>query len=123
MANNLTASFPEIRAGKQQTEFFKQNVAMKICKFEQGLEGKKYGDTLNRTYSSMSVIADPYTRGTAISIQDITDTAEQLIINKQFAQGFYIDEMDDLQNIYSAALEYGKKTGEYLSNQVDADVL
>jgi hypothetical protein len=35
MANDLTASFPEIWAGKQQTEFFKQNVAMKICKFEQ----------------------------------------------------------------------------------------
>lgn len=123
MANNLTASFPEIWAGKQQTEFFKQNVAMKIAKFEQGLEGKKYGDTLNRTYSSMSVIPDVYVRGTAIDIQDITDTGEQLVINKQYAQGFYIDEMDNAQNIYSAALEYGKKTGEYLSNQVDADVL
>jgi len=123
MANNLTASFPEIWAGKQQTEFFKQNVAMKIAKFEQGLEGKKYGDTLNRTYSNMSVIPDVYVRGTAINIQDITDTGEQLIVNKQYAQGFYIDEMDNAQNIYSAALEYGKKTGEYLSNQVDADVL
>jgi len=123
MANSLSASFPEIRAGKQQTTFFKENVAMKICKFEQGLEGKKYGDTLNRTYSSISNYVDPYTRGTAISIQDITDTAEQLIINKEYAQGFYVDEHDDIQSMYSAALEYGKKTGEYLSNQVDADVL
>jgi hypothetical protein len=62
MANDLTPSFPEIRAGKQQTEFFKQNVAMKICEFSQGLEGKKYGDTLNRTYTSMSTYADPYVR-------------------------------------------------------------
>ena len=123
MANDLTASFPEIRAGKQQTEFFKQNVAMKICEFSQGLDGKKYGDTLNRTYTSMSTYADPYVRWTAISIQDLTDTNEQLLVNKQFAQGFYIDEMDDLQNMYSAGIEYGKKTGEYLSNQVDADVL
>lgn len=123
MPNNLTASFPEIWAAKQQTEFFKQNVAMKITKFEQGLEGKKYGDVLNRTYSSMSVIPDPYVRGTAINIQDITDTAEQLTINREFAQGFYVDQHDDLQNIYSAAIEYGTKTGEYLSNQVDADVL
>lgn len=123
MSNSLSASFPEIWAGKQQTEFFKQNVAMKICQFEQGLEGKKYGDTLNRTYSSMSVIPDVYVRGTAINIQDLTDTNEALSINKQYAQGFYIDEMDNAQNIYSAALEYGKKTGEYLSNQVDADVL
>lgn len=123
MANSLSASFPEIRAGKQQTEFFKQNVAMKICQFEQGLEGKKYGDTLNRTYSSMSVYPDPYVRGTAISIQDLTDTNEQLVINSEYAQGFYVDEHDDLQNMYSAALEYGRKTGEYLSNQVDSVVL
>jgi len=123
MANNLTASFPEIWAGKQQTEFFKQNVAMKIAKFEQGLEGKKYGDTLNRTYTSMSVVPDAYVRGTAINIQDLTDTAEQLIINKEYAQGFYVDDHDDAQNMYSAALEYGTKTAEYLSNQIDADVL
>jgi hypothetical protein len=61
MANNLSASFPEIRAEEQQTEFFKQNVAMKICKFSQGLEGKKYGDTLNRTYSTMSEYVESYT--------------------------------------------------------------
>jgi hypothetical protein len=123
MANNLSASFPEIRAAKQQTEFFKQNVAMKICQFEQGLEGKKAGDTLNRTYSSMSTYVDPYVRGTAISIQDLTDTNEQLVINSEYAQGFYVDQHDDLQNAYSAALEYGRKTGEYLSNQVDSVVL
>lgn len=123
MANSLSASFPEIWAGKQQTEFFAQNVAMKICQFETGLEGKKYGDTLNRTYSSMSSYAEPYTPGTAMTIEDLTDANEQLLINKKFAKGFYVDEMDDLQNMYSAALEYGKKSGEYLSNQVDAEVL
>lgn len=123
MANNLSASFPEIRAGKQQTEFFKQNVAMKIAKFEQGLEGKKYGDTLNRTYSSMPTIPDAYVRGTSISAVDLTDTNEQLTINNEYAYRFYVDSHDDAQNMYSAALEYGKKTGEYLSNQVDAMVL
>jgi hypothetical protein len=110
MANDFSASFPEIWAKEQQTEFFKQNVAMKICKFEQGLEGKKYGDTLNRTYSTMSAYVDPYVPGTAISIEDLTDTNEQLLVNKKFSKGFYVDEMDDIQNIYSAALEYGKKS-------------
>jgi len=123
MANLLSPSFPEVRAGKQQTEFFKQNVAMKICKFEQGLEWKKYGDTLNRTYTSMSTIPDVYVRGTSINIEDLTDTNEQLIINAEYAQGFYIDEHDDLQSMYPAALEHGKKSAEYLSNQVDAMVL
>lgn len=123
MANNLSASFPDIWAAKQQTEFFKQNVAMKITNFSQGLEGKKYGDVLNRTYSSMSVVPDVYVRGTAMTAQDLTDTNESLTINKEYGQLFYIDEHDDLQNMYSAAIEYGKKTAEYLSNQIDADVL
>lgn len=123
MANNLSASFPEIRAGKQQTEFFKQNVAMKITQFEQGLEGKKYGDALNRTYSSMPSIPAAYVRGTAISSVDLTDTNEQLLINNEYAYRFYVDSHDNDQNMYSAALEYGKKTGEYLSNQIDAVVL
>jgi hypothetical protein len=36
----------------------------------------------------------------------LTDTNEQLLVNKQFAQGFYIDDMDDIQNMYSAGIEY-----------------
>jgi hypothetical protein len=123
MANALSPSFPDIWAAKQQTEFFKQNVAMKITKFSQGLEGKKYGDVLNRTYSSMSTVPDVYVRGTAMTVQDLTDTNESLTINKEYGQLFYIDEHDDLQNMYSAALEYGTKSAEYLSNQIDADVL
>ena len=123
MANSLSASFPEIRAAKQQKEFFKQNVAMKICQFETGLEGKKFGSVLSRTYSSMPTIPAAYTRGTAITAVDLTDTKESLTINREFAYRFLIDEHDDIQNAYSAAAEYGKKTGEYLSNQIDADVL
>jgi hypothetical protein len=122
MANSLSASFPEVWAREQQEVFYKENVAMKIANYQTGLEGKKAGDVLNRIYRTMSAYADVYT-GADTSIEDITDTAEQLTINKKFSKTFYVDDMDDIQSAYSEALNYGKDTGEYLSNQVDADVL
>ncbi len=123
MANNLSASFPEVRAGEMQREFFKKNIAKVICNFQTWLDGKSYGDTLNRVYSSMPVYPNAYTRGNSIPEVDLTDTKESLVINKQYAYRFYIDDFDNIQDKYSVAIEYWKKTGEYLSNQVDADVL
>ena len=122
MSNSLSASFPEVWAREQQEVFYKENVAMKIANYQTGLEGKKFGDTLNRIYRNMSAYADVYT-GADTSIEDLTDTAEQLVINRKFSKTFYVDAMDDIQSAYSEALNYGKDTGEYLSNQVDADLL
>ena len=123
MATNLSASFPEVRAGEMQREFFKKNIAKVICNFQTWLDGKSYGDTLNRVYSSMPEYPDAYTRGSSIPEVDLTDTKESLVINKQYAYRFYIDDFDNIQDKYSVAIEYWKKTWEYLSNQVDADVL
>lgn len=123
MSNNLSASFPEVRAGEMQREFFKKNIAKVICNFQTWLDGKSYGDTLNRVYSSMPEYPNAYTRGTTIPEVDLTDTKESLVINKQYAYRFYIDDFDNIQDKYSVAIEYWKKTWEYLSNQVDADVL
>lgn len=123
MANSLSASFPEIWAGEMQREFFKKNVAKAITNFQTWLDGKSYGDTLNRVYSSMPEYPDAYTRWADIAAVDLTDTKESLVINKQYAYRFYLDDFDNIQDKYSAAIEYGKKTAEYLSNQVDADVL
>lgn len=123
MSNNLSASFPEVRAGEMQREFFKKNIAKVICNFQTWLDGKSYGDTLNRVYSSMPEYPNAYTRGSSIPEVDLTDTKESLVINKQYAYRFYIDDFDNIQDKYSVAIEYWKKTWEYLSNQVDADVL
>jgi predicted nucleotide-binding protein (sugar kinase/HSP70/actin superfamily) len=103
MANSFSASFPEVWAKEQQEVFYKENVAMKIANYQTGLEGKKFGDTLNRVYRTMSQYADIYT-GADTSIEDLTDTAEQLIVNKKFSKTFYVDAMDDIQSAYSEAL-------------------
>lgn len=46
-----------------------------------------------------------------------------MTINSEYSQGFYIDEFDSIQSAYDEAIEYGKDTGEILSNQIDAEVL
>lgn len=121
MANNLKVSFQEIWAKEQQEVFNKKNVAMQVAdtSFKDSL---KSGDTLNRTYRSDASI-QTYTRGTDINIDDLTDTNEQLVVNKQYANGFYVDDFDAIQSKYDVAANYGKDYGVELSNQVDADVL
>lgn len=121
MANSLSASFEEIWAAEQQRKFYKINVSMKIAdtSFESTL---RKGDTLNRPYRSDLTIQS-YTRGTSITIDDLTDTNEQLSVDKQFATGFYVDDFDQIQDKYDIAARYGQDAAVLLSNQVDADVL
>lgn len=121
MANSLSASFQEIWAREQQEVFYKKNVAMALADMSFNSD-MKYADTLNRTYRS-STYVQTYTPGTAITIDDLTDTNEQLSVNRKFATGFYVDDFDQIQDKYDVAAKYGKDYGVYLSNQVDADFL
>jgi len=121
MANAFTADFAEIWAKEQQEVFYKENVAMKIA--DVSFKGQmSFGDTLNRPYRSANNV-QTYTRGTAITIDDKTDTQETLSVNKQFATGFYMDDFDKIQSSYNLIANYAKDDGVYLSNQVDSDVL
>lgn len=121
MANSLTASFPEIWAKEQQEVFYKENVAMAVSDVSFKATMSR-GDTLNRPYRS-TLTVQSYTRGTAITIDDLTDTNEQLSINNEYAHGFYVDNFDQIQDNYDIAASYGRDAGVALSNQVDADVL
>jgi len=124
MAQDLSASFPQIWAKEQQETFYNENVAMKITKFSTGLEGKKFGDTLTRVKrGGLSDYADIHTRGGEVDITDLTNVGENLTVNKEYSQGFYIDEFDSVQSMYNEGLGYGQDTGAVLSNQVDAEVL
>jgi hypothetical protein len=121
MTNNVSASFAEVWAREQQEVFYKRNVAMMVAdtSFDDSLSS---GDTLNRPYRSDAVV-NAYVRGADIAETPLTDTQEQLVVNKQYANRFYVDDFDDIQNNYNMAANYGKDFGVALSNQVDADVL
>ena len=121
MANNFSASFEEIWALEQQRVFYKENVAMKVADISFN-STMKSGDTLNRTYRSTNK-PEVYVRGTDITEDAKTDTLEQLSVNLQYANMFYRDDFDQIQDKYDIAQAYGYDNGIFLSNQVDADVL
>lgn len=124
MSNNLTASFPEIWAKKQQQVFLKKSVSEVVANvsYQSQLQS---GNTFSRTKRNTNANDAPevYIRGTDISMKDIVDTKEQLIVNKQFAIGFTIDNYDEIQSDYPTALSYGEDNGILLQTQIDADVL
>ena len=121
MSNSFSADFPEIWAKEQQEIFYKENVAMQVADTSFKSE-MSFWDTLNRPYRSANAVQS-YTRGTAITINDKTDTQEQLSVNKQFADGFYVDDFDKIQSRYDLIAAYARDGWEYLSNIVDSDVL
>jgi len=121
MANNFSASFIEVWAKEMETVFYKVNVALKVADMSFNGQLSK-GDILNRVYRSTNA-PQVYVRGTDITIDDKTDTGEQLVVNAQYANGFYVDDFDQIQDNYNIAMTYGKDNGEFLSNQIDADVL
>ena len=121
MANSLSASFPQVWAKEQQRVFSKVNVSKMIA--DMGFQGEMgYGNILTRPYRSAGTV-QTYTPGSAITIDDLTDTGENLTVNRKFAYGFSRDDFDQIQDKYDVAASYGKDYGIYLSNQVDSDVL
>lgn len=124
MANNVSASFETIWAREQQEVFYKRTVSSVVADVSKR-SLMSAGQTLTRTYRSGSVNDAPsvYSRGTDITLTDITDTAETLVVNKQFADGFYVDDFDAIQDKYDIAANYGRDYGERMKAQIDADVL
>lgn len=124
MANNLSASFPDVWAREQQETFLKENVAKNIADYNTTLDWVSYGDTLVKTYRSTNADDAPgvYTRGTDMVEKDITDTAETMTINRSFGELIYVDDFDKIQSRYDIAMAYGRDQGILLSNQVDAEV-
>lgn len=81
-----------------------------------------YGKILTRTYRSSNAV-QAYVPGTDITEDAKTDTAETLTVDKMYANMFYVDDFEAIQNKYDMAVAYGRDNGVYLANQIDADVL
>ena len=102
-----------------QRKLYKTSVFRGIANFEERANLRD-GDTVNRPYRSDIVVHD-YTKGTAITAQDISATNEQLSIDKIKAALIYIDNVDKIQNKYSAVNEWSAEAAIRLSNIIDAD--
>lgn len=104
-----------------QRKHAKEAVYRAITSFEeQNL--LKQGDTVHRPYRS-AIIGQSYTRGTSVTIQDLTNTDETLVVNTAEVFPFYIDDLDQLQSNYRFINEYADDAGIQLVNFLDGDIL
>lgn len=122
MANSLNnTTFQQFWSRRMQRKHAKEAVYRAITSFEeQNL--LKQGDTVHRPYRS-AIIGQSYTRGTSVTIQDLTNTDETLVVNTAEVFPFYIDDLDQLQSNYRFINEYADDAGIQLVNFLDGDIM
>lgn len=96
-------------------------VAKEIASFEEQ-SGLSFGDTAHRPASS-DLSVNNYTKGTAVTLQDINSSDETLTINQSKEISFYVDAIDKKQMKYDAEVTYSQKAAYELSNDMDMNLL
>lgn len=121
MANSLSASFAKYWSKRMQIKHYKTDVYRAFVSMEEQDTLKK-GDTVHRPYRSSLTVNDLGSQG-QYTRQDITDTDESLVIDKEKEVTFYIREIDEMQSNYKTANDYADDAAVALGNQIDGDIL
>lgn len=104
-----------------QRTAYRQAVYVAIVNVEEQATLQK-GNVVHRPYRS-SLTPRTYTRGTAVTIRDLTDTDESLTVSTSMVVPFYVDDLDALQHNYKVLNEYADDAATVLKNWIDGDVL
>jgi hypothetical protein len=121
MANSLTAFNPEYWEAEMQPIFHKENKLMAIAKVDINPLVND-GDTINKPYrSNMSL--QTYTKGTDITLEDITGTNEQLTVDTFQAIGFYVDDIDKEQNKWDLAATHAQDMQRLQNNYLEQQMM
>lgn len=125
MANDLTAGYPELWSRRMQLLQHKSPIYQKLANLEEK-EAVSVGDTVHRPYRSMLSVNSLGTDG-SYTVQDINDTDETLLIDKEKESTFQIKNTVPLYSKYhtltKAGNEYADDQSRVLHNYVDADFL
>lgn len=121
MANSLTAASPEYRSGRMQLLLQKKLVAREISNMEERATLTN-GIKVHRPYHS-DVKVNTYTKGTAVTPQDVTVTDEYLTIDQTKEATVYIDNIDKIQNKYDMANKLIDRIGYALKRNIDGAFL
>ena len=121
MANNLDAFSPEYRSARTQRLLKKKLIAREIASMEEQATLRD-GDMVHRPYYS-DVVVNNYTKGTDVTVQDVSATDEYLVVNKSKEATVYIDEIDVKQNKYDAANKYIDRMTYALRKDIDGAFL
>ena len=117
MANNLDAFSPEYRSARTQRLLKRKLIAREIANMEEQAILRD-GDMVHRPYYS-DVVVNNYTKGTDVTVQDVSATDEYLVVNKSKEATVYIDEIDVKQNKYDAANKYIDRMTYALKKDID----
>lgn len=121
MTQSLSAAFKAYWSKRMQMMHKRIDIFRQIASFEEQ-DQLKHGDTVHRPYRS-SIKPQTYTRGTAVTIRELTNTDESLQVTTAKVVPFYVDDLDELQSSYKNANEYADDAAQELSNVIDGDVL
>ena len=121
MANNLDAFSPEYWSARTQRLLKKKLIAREIASMEEQATLRD-GDMVHRPYYS-DVVVNNYTKGTDVTVQDVSATDEYLVVNKSKEATVYIDEIDVKQNKYDAANKYIDRMTYALKKDIDGAFL
>lgn len=92
MANSLTAASPTYWSANAGIKFYATTFFRAICNFEEESNVGEDGRILDRPYRS-NVVAENYTKGTALTAQDLTYTSDQLTIDQFYSMLMYVDDI------------------------------
>lgn len=102
-------------------KLYKTDVFRSLANFEEQAVLKD-GQKVDRPYRA-DIVVENYTKGTALTAQDLTATSDQLTVDTIKAALLYVDNVDKIQNKYSAANAWIDEAGKRLSNSIDAKFL
>lgn len=102
-------------------KLYKTDVFRSLANFEEQAQLKD-GQKVDRPYRA-NIVVESYTKGTALTAQDLTATSDQLTVDTVKAALLYVDNVDKIQNKYSAANLWIDEAGKRLSNSIDAKFL
>jgi hypothetical protein len=121
MSNSLTPMSPTYWSKRMGRKLYKTDIFRSLANFEEQASLKD-GQKVDRPYRS-NIVSENYSKGTALTAQDLTATSDQLTVDTVKAMLLYVDNVDKIQNKYSAANEWIDEAGRRLSNSIDAKFL
>lgn len=102
-------------------KLYKTDIFRSLANFEEQ-DTLRDGQKVDRPYRA-DIVVENYTKGTALTAQDLTATSDQLTVDTVKAALLYVDNVDKIQNKYSAANLWIDEAGKRLSNAIDAKFL
>jgi hypothetical protein len=121
LANSLTAASPEYRSKRLQLLKKQKLICREIANMEERATLSN-GIKVHRPYHS-DVKVNSYTKGTAVSAQDVTVTDEYLTIDQIKEATVYIDKIDEIQNKYDVANKLIDRIGYALNKEIDGNFM